>query len=417
MKDVSFSFSRSHIFSSARYSLHLVAHPVGTAAIAVLVAACPCAVGLATPLSVVAAVGAGARCGLLIKGGLSLETLAKVDTLVVDKTGTLTYGQPQVTEIVPLADATADEILALAAALEQSASHPLASALLNAADAQGLALPVVQEVEVLPSRGVIGTSRDQRLILGARRLLDEQGISLTTEHEARLASFEQQGKTVLVLVRSNLVLGMIAVADTIRAEIPVVLARVRRLGIKRILLLTGDNERVAHAIAREAGITEVAANLLPEDKIATVKRLQEEGCLVLMIGDGINDAPALTQANVSIAMGGIGTAVAQEAADVALLRDDWTQVPEAIRLGQRTYRTIRQNIYFGIGFTVLVMGLASFAVIGPILAAASQSVPDVGVALNSSRLLSGTTSRNQGFSTPQPNQEERTCSCSSSCGI
>ena len=358
-----------------------------TAAIAVLVAACPCAVGLATPLSVVAAVGAGAQRGLLIKGGLSLETLAKVDTLVVDKTGTLTYGRPQVTEIVPFGDVTADELLAMAASLEHSASHPLAKALLDAADRGGLALPVVQEVEVLPSRGVIGYQRESRLILGARRLLGEQGIFLSPEHEERVASLEQQGKTFLVLAQDGLVVGAIAVADTIRAEVPAALAQVRHLGIKRILLLTGDNERVAAAVAREAGITEFEASLLPEDKITTVKRLQAEGRHVLMIGDGINDAPALTQANVGIAMGAVGTAVAQEAADVSLLRDDWMAVPEVIRLGRRTYRTIRQNIFFGIGFTTLVMGLASVGIIGPILAAASQSVPDVAVALNASRLL------------------------------
>jgi Cu+-exporting ATPase len=358
-----------------------------TAAIAVLVAACPCAVGLATPLSVVAAVGAGARRGLLIKGGLSLETLAKVDTLVVDKTGTLTYGRPQVTEIVPFGDSTADEILATAASLEHSASHPLAKALLDAATTRDLALPVMQEVEVLPPRGIIGYQRESRLILSARRLLDEQGIVLFPEHEERVVSLEQQGKTVLMLAHDGLVVGAIAVADAIRAEVPTALAHIRRLGIGRILLLTGDNERVAEACAREAGITEVEASLLPEDKIMTVKRLQEEGCRVLMMGDGINDAPALTQANVGIAMGGIGTAVAQEAADVSLLRDDWMAVPEAIQLGRRTYRTIRQNIFFGIGFTTLVMGLASFGIIGPIIAAASQSVPDVAVALNASRLL------------------------------
>ncbi|GAC1398176.1 MAG: heavy metal translocating P-type ATPase [Chloroflexota bacterium] len=360
-----------------------------TAAIAVLVAACPCAVGLATPLSVVAAVGAGARRGLLIKGGLSLEMLAKVDTLVVDKTGTLTYGRPQVTDIVPQAGTHQDEILAMAAALEHSASHPLASALLSAAETRGLALPVMREVEVLPSRGVMGREREHRLILGARRLLGEQDISLSHEQEVCVTSLEQQGKTVLVLARDGLVMGLIAVADTMRAEARDALAQVRRLGIRRILLLTGDNERVAEAVAREAGISEIAANLLPEDKIATVKRLQAEGHRVLMVGDGINDAPALTQANVGIAMGGIGTAVAQEAAEVALLRDDLLAIPEAIRLGRRTYGIIRQNIFFGIGFTVLVMGLASFGLIGPILAAASQSVPDVGVALNASRLLGG----------------------------
>ncbi len=363
------------------FSHHLVA------AIAVLVAACPCAVGLATPLSVVAAVGAGARRGLLIKGGLALETLAKVDTLVVDKTGTLTSGRPQVTEVVPLDAIDQDEILAVAAALEQRAAHPLASAVLLEAERRGLLTPELEAIEVLPSRGLVGYLAGQVWVLGSRRLLLEQGIVLSEDQEQRMALLEQEGKTVLTLARSSRVVGVLAIADPIRAEAASALAEVPHLGIRRMVLLTGDNERVAAAIARAAGISEVEANLLPEDKIATVKRLQAEGCRVLMVGDGINDAPALTQAQVGIAMGGIGTAVAQEAADLALLRDDWAAVPEAIRLARRTYRTIRQNIFFGIGFTMLVMSLAATGVIGPIIAAASQSVPDVAVALNASRLL------------------------------
>jgi Cd2+/Zn2+-exporting ATPase/Cu+-exporting ATPase len=357
------------------------------AAIAVLVAACPCAVGLATPLSVVAAVGAGARRGVLIKGGLALETLAKVDTLVVDKTGTLTSGRPAVTEVVSFDESDQNEILAMAAALEQRASHPLASAVLAEAERRGLVIPVLESIEVFPSRGMVGHLAGQSWILGSRRLLSEQGITLAEDQEQRMATLEELGKTVLILARSHSVVGALAVADPIRAEVASALDEVRRMGIRRTVLLTGDNERVAAAIARAASISEVEANLLPEDKIATVKRLQAEGRRVLMVGDGINDAPALTQANVGIAMGGIGTAVAQEAADLALLRDDWMAVPEAMRLARRTYSTIRQNIFFGIGFTMLVMGLAAFGVIGPIVAAASQSVPDVAVALNSARLL------------------------------
>lgn len=365
------------------FSHHLLA------AIAVLVAACPCAVGLATPLSVVAAVGAGARRGVLVKGGLALEQLARVDTLVVDKTGTLTYGRPTVTDIVPMSTLPGDELLALAAALEHASAHPLARAVGDEAAKHGLALPTLQAVEVLPSRGILGRQAADRLVLGSRRLLSEQGIELSEQDERRLVTLEQEGKTVLVLARNRDVLGALAAADTLRAEVPPALQEVRRLGVKRVLLLTGDNEQVAQVIARQAGITEVHAHLLPEDKIALVRALQQAGHRVVMVGDGINDAPALTAANVGIAMGNIGTAVAQEAAEVALLRDDWTQVPVVLRLGRRTYRTIRQNIWFGIGFTFLVMGLASFGVIGPILAAASQSVPDVAVALNASRLLGG----------------------------
>jgi P-type Cu+ transporter len=220
-------------------------------------------------------------------------------------------------------------------------------------------------------------------------LLRDQDITLSEGQEGRITALEEEGQTVLILARSRCVVGALAVADPIRAEVASALGEVRRLGIRRIVLLTGDNERVAAAIAREASISEVEANLLPEDKIAVVKRLQADGHRVLMVGDGINDAPALTQANVGIAMGDIGTAVAQEAAKLALLRDDWTTVPQAIRLARRTNRTIRQNIYFGIGFTMLVMSLAATGVIGPILAAASQSVPDVAVASMRRAYLAG----------------------------
>ncbi len=362
----------------------LISHHL-EAAIAVLVAACPCAVGLATPLSVVAAVGAGARHGLLIKGGLALEQLAKVDTLVVDKTGTLTTGRAQVIALVRFEEQMReDDLLAWAAALEQTASHPLASAILQAAAERGVPVPALDQVEVRRSLGIVGQVHGETWLLGAWRLLEEEGVLLAPHQQHQLRALEEAGQTVLVLVRSRHALGAVAVADTLRPEVRSALVKVRDLGITRLIVLTGDNERAAQAMAKAAGITEVHANLLPEDKIMLVRRLQSEGRRVLMVGDGINDAPALTAASVGMA---IGTAVAQEAADVALLRDDWRQVPEAIRLGRRTARIIRQNIFFGVGFTMLVMGLASFGLISSIIAAASQSVPDVGVALNASRLL------------------------------
>jgi Cu+-exporting ATPase len=365
----------------------LISHHLG-AAIAVLVAACPCAVGLATPLSVVAAVGAGARRGLLIKGGLALEQIASVDTLVVDKTGTLTSGHPQMATIRAWTNTiSAEDVLAWAAALEQTAAHPLASAIVQAAHERQLSLPQIEECTVRPSRGVVGYSQDAFFLLGAQRLLDEEGVQLSDEQRFEITRMEEAGQTVLILVKNGEALGLLTVADALRPEVPQALSQIRTLGITRILLLTGDNVRAARHIAEEAGITEIHAQLLPEEKFALVKQLQAEGRRVLMIGDGINDAPALTEARVGIAMGTIGTAIAQEAADVALLRDDWSQVPEAIRLGRRTRRTIRQNIFFGVGFTILVMGLASTGLITAIIAAASQSVPDVAVALNASRLL------------------------------
>ncbi len=364
----------------------LVGHHL-VAAIAVLVAACPCAVGLATPLSVVAAVGAGARHGLLIKGGRHLEALAKVDTLAVDKTGTLTHGRPAVSDVVGLGGLTPDEVVGLAVTLEHYSEHPLATAVLTEARSRGLAPAAAEDVRVLPGRGVAGIVEGHMLALGTRRLLAEQGAAIPADVERQATEFEAEGKTVAWLAREGEVVGLIVASDTLRPWVEAAVAELRQLGVRRVVLLTGDNERAAAAIARQAGIVEVAANLLPEDKIATVRRLQAEGRRVAMIGDGINDAPALTQADVGIAMGVAGTDIALEAAAVALLRDDWRQVPEAVRLGRRTYGVIRQNILFGIAFNVLAMGLAATGLIGPAIAAASQAVPDVAVALNAARLI------------------------------
>jgi P-type Cu+ transporter len=274
-----------------------------------------------------------------------------------------------------------------AAALEHYSEHPLATAVLAAAAERQQTFAMLQDVQVHPGRGISGSMGATSLLLGTPHFLAEEGVPLAPEEARQVRVLENEGKTVLLLARDGRVLGVLAAADTLRAEVPEALQQVHELGIQRILLLTGDHASVAHAIARQAGITEVAANLLPEDKIATVRRLQAEGRRVAMIGDGVNDAPALTQADVGIAMGVAGTAVALEAADVALLRDDWTQAPEAIRLGRRTYRTIRQNMVFGIVFNALVMGLAATGLIGPVIAAASQAMPDVAVALNASRLL------------------------------
>lgn len=284
----------------------LISHHL-EAAIAVLVAACPYAVGLATPLSVVAAVGSGARRGLLIKGGLALEQLAKVDTLVVDKTGTLTSEHPRVTTIVSCTEGLKQEgVLAWAAALEQTAAQPLASAIVQAALERQVRIPAMETSEVRPSRGVVGSLQNTTWILGAWRLLDEEGVPLTSEQQQQLTTLEEAVHTVLAMIRNGQVMGLLAVTDTLRPEVPTALKQIRSLGIVRILLLTGDHVRAAQATAHAAGIMEVHAQLLPEDKIAFVQRLQAEGRHVLMVGDGINDAPALTAASVGIGMGPSG---------------------------------------------------------------------------------------------------------------
>ena len=356
-------------------------------AIAVLVAACPCAVGLATPLSVVASVGSGARHGLLVKGGRYLEALARVDCVVMDKTGTVTFGKPQVTDMIAVNSLLEDDILRYAASLEKNSEHPIASAILEHARAKNIAIPDPEGFEYLVGKGLRGRVAGKTALLGNARFLRESDVPLSAAVETRAQALEQDGKTVLLLALDGSIVGAIAVADVIRDEVPAALAALKRLGIKRLLLLTGDNERVAAAIAAKVGVTEFRAGLLPEDKIAIVRELQQTGLKVAMVGDGVNDAPALAQADVGIAMGVVGSDVALEAAHVALMRDDWRQIPQAIIAGRRTYRTIRQNIALGITWDVVTMGLASVGILSPVLAAATEVVPDVLVALNSARLL------------------------------
>lgn len=370
--------------------------------IAVLVVACPCAVALATPLAVVASVGSAARRGLLIKGGLYLEALAGVDTVLMDKTGTLTFGEPRVTDVVipdlgfPISDLDSalqsaiqksrSKILALAAGAERYSEHPLASAILEEAEKQQVALPEPEQFEAIPGQGVVAHLDGQTVVLGNRKLMAAKEVAIPIDLENQASALESAGKTVVFVARDQETLGIIAVADVIREEVPRAIAELKELGIKHLLLLTGDNERTAAAVAARLGI-DYRAGLLPQDKIAIVQALQTEGHRVAMIGDGINDAPALTQADVGIAMGVAGTDAALEAADVALMGDDWRRVPEAIRIGRRAFRTIQQNIAFGALFNVVGIGLAAVGILSPVLAAAAQSLPDVAVFLNSSRLL------------------------------
>lgn len=357
-------------------------------AVAVLVVACACAIVLATPVVVLASVGNGARRGLLIKGGLALEQLARVDTVVVDKTGTVTLGVPYVTDVVPL-DGLADaEMLRAVASVESRSEHPLARAMVRAAMDRGVSPIEPERFQPLPGRGVVGTVDDHEWVVGNWRLLAEQGFTIPPEHEALTRALETAGKTAFYVGTNGALVGIIAVADAVRPEAREALDQLKRLGIRCLLLLTGDNERVAAAVARELGI-EYRANLLPEDKIAAVRALQAEGAVVLMVGDGVNDAPALVQADVGVAMGVAGTDVAIEAADVALMRDDWTLVPIAVRLGRRAARTIRQNLAFTAVYNVVGITLAAVGILPPAIAAAAQSLPDVAIMANSSRLLRG----------------------------
>ena len=353
------------------------------AAAAVMVVACSCSFALATPIAMLASVGAAARRGILIKGGKYLEALAQADVLLVDKTGTLTLGRPEITDVVPLNGLGRDELLALAATVERYSEHPLAEAVRGAARARGLALQPLEQFEAVPGLGVRARVGGKQVAVGSTRLLGEAGPDGSTTAAAAL---QAQGKSLLYIVQDNELAGVLAAADTARREVPQALVEARALGIRHIELLTGDNERTAAALAERLGIG-YRANLLPEDKIAVVKEYQAKGHTVIMVGDGVNDAPALAQANIGIAMGAAGSDLALEAAHIALMRDDWTLVPETLRIARRTMRVVKANIAFTLIYNIVGLSLAAFGFLPPIFAAAAQSLPDLGILANSSRLL------------------------------
>ncbi len=358
-----------------------------SATAAVLVVACSCAFALATPIAMLASIGAGAKRGLLIKGGKYLESLAQADVLLIDKTGTITLGRPQITDILPLNGVSEEDLLGLVASAERYSEHPLAEAVRAAAQARQLPLAAPENFEAIPGRGVRARVDGTLITVGNRRLIPAAS-SLSAADK-----LETQGKTPLFVARDGELIGALAAADTPRPEVPAALDAVRRMGVRHIELLTGDNERAAAALVEEmCGHTPLSdlpyrADLLPEDKIAIVKAYQAQGHTVVMVGDGVNDAPALAQADVGIAMGAAGSDVAVEAAHVALMREDWALVPEVFRIARRTMRVVKLNIAFTTAYNLVGLTLAALGILPPILAAAAQSLPDLGILANSSRLL------------------------------
>ena len=353
-------------------------NPLATTA--VLVVACSCSFALATPIAMLASIGAAAKRGLLIKGGKYLEVLAKADVLLVDKTGTLTEGRPQITDVVALNGQAEDVVLALAASAERYSEHPLAEAVRAAATQRGIASQTPEAFEAVPGQGVRAMVGGRQVAVGSLRMLGG-GADLPAAVE-----LEAQGKTLLAVARDGELIGLLAAADTLRAELPTALTAIRDLGIKEVVVLTGDNERTAAALAGTLGVA-YRAQLLPEDKIAIVREYQARGHTVVMVGDGVNDAPALAQANVGIAMGVAGTDIAIEAAHVALMRDDWRLIPEVLHIARRTMRVVKTNIGFTALYNLAGLSLAAFGFLPPILAAAAQSLPDLGILANSLRLL------------------------------
>lgn len=353
-------------------------NPLSTAS--VLVVACSCSLALATPIAMLASIGMGAQRGLLIKGGKYLELLARANVLLIDKTGTVTLGRPQITDIVPLDEQTPDDLLRLSASCERYSEHPLAEAVRREAVAHGLALSEPVNFEAVPGQGVRAQIDGAAIVVGNIHL-----IPRASTHSS-VRTLQLQGKTLLFVTKEDLLIGVLAAADTIRPEVQTALSRVRTLGVKRIELLTGDNELTASNLAANLGI-DYRAQLLPEDKIAVVKQYQARGHTVVMVGDGVNDAPALAQADIGIAMGVAGTDVALDAAHMALMRDDWELVPDAFVIAHRTMRVVKMNIAFTVLYNLVGLSLAALGILPPIVAAAAQSLPDLGILANSAQLL------------------------------
>ncbi len=361
-----------------------------TNAVAVLVIACPCAMGLATPTAIMVGTGRGAEFGVLIKSAAALELLHRVDTVVFDKTGTLTVGRPVVTDVVPVGAATEDEILALAAAVEQASEHPLGEAIVARAKERGLALPPIAEFTTVPGRGIDAMATDGRVLLGNRTLMDARGIDVRLL-AGRVRELAAEGKTAVYLAFAGRLLGVIAAADVPKPDATRAVAALKRLGVS-VAMLTGDHRLTAEAIARQAGLDRVLAEVLPEDKAREIRALQAKGRRVAMVGDGINDAPALAQAEVGIAMGS-GTDVAIAAADVTLMRGDLVGVVAAIELSRRTIRVIRENLVWAFGYNTILIPVAAGALyplwgvqLSPILAGAAMAFSSVSVVTNSLRL-------------------------------
>jgi Cu+-exporting ATPase len=360
------------------------------AAVSVLIIACPCALGLATPMSIMVGVGRGAGLGVLIKNAEALERLEKVDTIVVDKTGTLTEGKPKVTAIVSLADRSETDLLRLAAALERSSEHPLAAAIVAAAEERGIAVGSPGNFRSITGKGVVGTVENFEVALGNRALMEELEIDVT-DATARADELRREGATVMYVATKGTMTGLIAVADPVKATTPQALAALREAGV-RIVMLTGDNRTTAEAVARRLGIDDVEAEVLPEQKSSVVKRLREQGRVVAMAGDGVNDAPALAAADVGIAMG-TGTDVAIESAGVTLIKGDLAAIARARTLSAATMRNIRQNLFFAFIYNALGVPVAAGVLypafgllLSPIIAAAAMALSSVSVVANALRL-------------------------------
>ena len=354
------------------------------AAVAVLIIACPCALGLATPTAIMVGTGRGASMGVLIKGAEVLESSKRIDTVVFDKTGTLTKGEMSLTDLEPAPGVDEAELLAVTAAVEDASEHPIGRAVVAAAHDRDLELPTVTEFSSVTGHGVRASVDGRTVSVGRRKLMAEDGLSIAAALEDAADRMETDGKTAIFAGWDGEARGVLAVADTVKDDAAEAVAALRDLGVS-VVMITGDNQRTAEAIAAQVGIDTVLAEVLPADKSAEVARLQGEGKVVAMVGDGINDAPALVQADLGIAIG-TGTDVAIESSDITLLSDDMTGVATAIRLSRRTFRTILQNLGWAFGYNTAAIPLAALGLLNPIIAGGAMAFSSVSVVLNSIRL-------------------------------
>ncbi len=350
---------------------------------AVLVIACPCALGLATPTSIMVGTGKGAEVGILFKGGQHVENAHRIDTVVLDKTGTITKGEPEMTDVRPLGNRTEEELLRLAASAEKPSEHPLAQAIVRGARERGIEPTAAENFQAVPGKGIEAVVDGRRVLIGTRKWLEENGVD-TAAAETAMETLEEQGKTVMLVAADGKPAGWIAVADTVKPTSADAIRELKRMGLQ-VWMLTGDNERTARAIARQAGIEHIRAEVMPGDKAEEVKRLQAEGRKVAMVGDGINDAPALAVADIGMAIG-TGTDVAIETADVTLMRGDLRAIPAAIRLSRLTMRNIKQNLFWAFFYNAVGIPVAAAGYLAPWLAAAAMAFSSVSVVSNSLRL-------------------------------
>ncbi|NUU60281.1 heavy metal translocating P-type ATPase [Paenibacillus agri] len=359
-------------------------------AIAVLVIACPCALGLATPTSIMAGSGRAAELGILFKGGEHLEGAQAIQVVVLDKTGTVTNGKPVLTDVIVTAGAAGNnnaaaenELLALTAAAEKLSEHPLAEAIVAGAVDRGLTLPEAGQFNNIPGRGISAVVNTKAVKVGTRRMMEEEGLDIAA-WTAIMTGLEQEGKTAMLVAVEKAVVGVVAVADTIKETSRAAVAALHKMGIQ-VVMITGDNKITAEAIAQQAGITKVLAEVLPEGKAEEVRKLQAGGTKVAMVGDGINDAPALATADTGMAIG-TGTDVAMEAADITLMRGDLKSIPDAIEMSRKTMRNIKQNLFWALAYNTIGIPIAALGFLAPWLAGAAMAFSSVSVVLNALRL-------------------------------